>query len=56
MCKRHALGALQMVKHNGGFQTLGMNGFLEYLVEKLWRDVQEPPLAFNNVAGVPRQQ
>ncbi|OKL57223.1 hypothetical protein UA08_07383 [Talaromyces atroroseus] len=41
MSRQHALGALQMVKHNGGFQTLGLNGFLEYLVEKLWSDVHD---------------
>ncbi|VUC30948.1 unnamed protein product [Clonostachys rosea] len=38
--KRHLDGALQMVNHNGGPQTLGLNGFLEHVLYKFWGDVQ----------------
>ncbi|KAK7230041.1 hypothetical protein V2G26_002211 [Clonostachys chloroleuca] len=38
--RRHLDGALQMVNHNGGPQTLGLNGFLEHVLYKFWGDVQ----------------
>lgn len=42
LSKSHAQGALQIVEHNGGPQTLGMNGFLESLFYKLWGGLEEP--------------
>ncbi|CRG83652.1 hypothetical protein PISL3812_01007 [Talaromyces islandicus] len=41
--KSHAQGALQIVEHNGGFQTLGLNGFLESLLYKLWGGLEDAP-------------
>lgn len=35
MFKNHSVGLIQMVEHNGGPQTLGLDGFLERLVSKL---------------------
>jgi hypothetical protein len=36
LSKSHARGALHIVEHNGGIQTLGLNGFLKSLLYKLW--------------------
>jgi hypothetical protein len=34
MSRKHVQGAVQMVEHNGGPQTLGLNGFLEMVLHK----------------------
>ncbi|KAH8692308.1 hypothetical protein BGW36DRAFT_387354 [Talaromyces proteolyticus] len=49
----HALGILQMARHNGGFQTLGLSGFLAGLFHKLWGTVQDTrPSSSNILIGV----
>ena len=35
MARRHVNGALKMAELNGGDQTLGLDGFLAYLLSKL---------------------
>ena len=32
MMRRHVQGALDMVRQNGGWDTLGLNGFLEMVI------------------------